>query len=177
MPLSTPQVEILSTLSREQLLELVDVQQRNWWNLQNNWMAYMDREYGMDAAVKGDSHCFAANARVQMFRLKKLLGLGEDVDSLMKAMVLSTIWANGEYEIRKLDDTRFRLKVTNCHQQVRRLEEGVGELACKPAGIAIAEAGAQAINPACQVRCLVCPPDEHPRGLWCEWEFEVPWRT
>lgn len=174
MALNKLQADILSALSREQLLELIDVQQKNWWNLQNNWMAYIDRAYGMDAAVAGDAHCFPANARVQMFRLKKLFGLGEDVDSLMKAMVLSTIWANGTYDIWKLDDRTFRIKVTDCHQQVRRLEEGVGELACKRAGIAIAETGARAINPRCSVRCLVCPPDPHPEDVWCEWEFELP---
>jgi len=174
MALNQPQMEILSTLSREALLELIDIQQKTWWNLQNHWMAYMNTEYGMEAAVKGDCHCFAANARVQVFRLKKLLGLEPDLDALMKTMVLSTIWANGEYDIWKIDDTTFRIKVTTCHQQVRRLEEGMGELACKPAGIAICEAAVQAITPACRVRCLVCPPDQHPRDVWCEWEFELP---
>jgi len=174
MPLSRPQMEILSRLSREQLLEFIDMQQKNWWNLQNNWMAYMDREYGMDAAVKGDSHCFSANARVQVHRLRKLLGFRDDLDGLMQAMVLSTIWANGEYEIRKVDATTFRLRVTACHQQIRRLEEGLGELACKPAGIAISETAARALNPACTVRCLVCPPDQHPADVWCEWEFALP---
>ncbi|MEK7713926.1 MAG: DUF6125 family protein [candidate division NC10 bacterium] len=174
MALSKPQMEILSALSREELLEFIDMQQKNWWNLQNNWMAYMNAEYGMDAAVKGDCHCFPANARVQMLRLKRLLGLEDDRDSLMKAMVLSTIWANGDYDIWKVGNTKFRIRVTDCHQQIRRLDEGLGELACKPAGIAITEAAARAINPGCAVRCLVCPPDEHPRDLWCEWEFEVP---
>jgi hypothetical protein len=176
MALNQLQAEILSALSREQLLELIDVQQKNWWNLQNNWMAYIDREYGMDAAVAGDAHCFPANARVQMFRLKKLLGLGDDLDSLSKAMVLSTIWANGTYEVSRVGDRSLRIRVTDCHQQVRRIEEGVGELACKRAGIAIAEAGARAINPECVVRCLVCPPDPHPDDVWCEWEFELPRR-
>ena len=134
MALSKPQMEILSTLTREQLLEFIDMQQKNWWNLQNNWMAYMNAEYGMEAAVKGDCHCFPANARVQMLRLKKLLGLGADRDALMKAMVLSTIWANGEYDVTQVDDRTFRIRVTDCRQQVRRLEEGMGELACKAAG-------------------------------------------
>jgi hypothetical protein len=174
MALTGPQTEILSALSKEQLLELIDIQQKNWWNLQNNWMAYMDREYGQEAAVKGDCHCFPANARVQVFRLKKLLGLEDDVESLRKAMVLSTIWANGEYEVWKVDERRLRIKVTTCHQQVRRLEEGVGELGCKPAGIAISEAAARALHPDWKVRCLVCPPDAHPEGVWCEWEFERP---
>src|SRR3990170_2786631 len=129
MALSKPQMEILSKLSREQLLEFIDMQQKNWWNLQNNWMAYMSTEYGMEAAVKGDCHCFPANARVQVLRLQKLLGLRDDLDSLMQAMVLSTIWANGEYEIWKVDDRTFRIRVTDCHQQVRRVAEGMGELA------------------------------------------------
>ncbi|OGL17847.1 MAG: hypothetical protein A3F92_08650 [Candidatus Rokubacteria bacterium RIFCSPLOWO2_12_FULL_71_22] len=174
MALSKPQTEILSALTREQLLEFIDMQQKNWWNLQNNWMAYMNAEYGMEAAVKGDCHCFPANARVQMLRLKKLLGLGADLDALMKAMVLSTIWANGEYDVTRVDDRTFRIRVTDCRQQVRRLEEGMGELACKPAGLAISEAAARVIHPGCQVRCLVCPPDAHPRDVWCEWEFALP---
>ena len=174
MALSTPQREILSKLSREQLLEFIDMQQKNWWNLQNNWMAYMSTEYGMEAAVKGDCHCFPANARVQVLRLQKLLGLRDDLDSLMQAMVLSTIWANGEYEIWKVDDRTFRIRVTDCHQQVRRLAEGMGELACKPAGLAITETAVRALNPACTVRCLVCPPDAHPKDVWCEWEFALP---
>ncbi|MBI4270344.1 MAG: hypothetical protein HY615_08425 [Candidatus Rokubacteria bacterium] len=51
MALSKAQTEILSALTREQLLEFIDMQQKNWWNLQNNWMAYMNAEYGMEAAV------------------------------------------------------------------------------------------------------------------------------
>ncbi len=171
MALNPAQVAILSKCSKEQLLEFIDMQQRNWWNLQNNWMAYMDREYGQEAAVKGDSHCFPANAKVQMYRLKKMLGLGDDLRSLRDAMVLSTIWANGDYEVREIDRQHFRIKVTNCYQQVRRLEEGLAELACKPAGIAICEAAVEVINPAAAVRCLVCPPDDHPADVWCEWEF------
>jgi hypothetical protein len=164
---------ILSRCSKEQLLEFIDMQQKNWWNLQNNWMAYMDREYGQEAAVKGDSHCFPASAKAQMYRLKKMFHLKDDLQSLMDAMILSTIWANGDYEVTKADARRFRIKVTNCYQQVRRLEEGMGELECKPAGIAICEAAAQVINPSAAVRCLVCPPDEHPQEVWCEWEFEI----
>lgn len=174
MALSASQREILATLSREELLEVIDLQQKNWWNLQNHWMAYMNREYGMEAAVRADAHCFGANARVQVFRLKKLLGLGEDLDALRQVMVLSTIWANGESEVSVVDDTTLRIRVTDCHQQVRRLEEGLGELACKPAGLAICEAAARALNPACAVRCVVCPPDPHPRDIWCEWEVTLP---
>jgi len=171
MALNTPQAEILSRLSREQLLEFIDTLQKNWWNLQNNWMAFMNREYGEAAALKGDSHCFGANAKVQVHRFKRMFGLKDDLPSVMDALALSTIFANGEYEMWKIDESRFRLRVTNCLQQVRRVEDGMGELACKPAGMAICEAAASSINPATRVTCVVCPPDAHPAGVWCEWEF------
>ena len=174
MTLKQAQLDRLSGLSREQLLDFIDMQQKNWWNLQNNWMLYVNTEYGEEAAVKGDSHCFPRTAKVQMYRLIKFLGLKDDLGSLMDAMVLSTIWANGDYEIWQVDDTRFRIKVVHCYQQVRRLEDGLSELPCKPAGIAICEAAAQVINPNARVRCLVCPPDEHPEDVWCDWEFEIP---
>ena len=174
MALSPAQKEKLSKLSKEELLEFIDMFQKNWWNLQNNYILYINNEYGEEAAVKADAHCFPANAKVQMYRLRKMFGLKDDQQSLMDAMVLSTIWANADYNLVRLDEEKFRIKVTNCHQQVRRLEDGLGEIACKPAGIAICEAAAAVINPSAKVTCQACPPDEHPEDVWCEWEFEIP---
>jgi hypothetical protein len=103
-----------------------------------------------------------------------LFDLKDDLQALMDVQVLSTIWANADYEITEIDDQKFNLKVTTCHQQVRRLEDGLGEIPCRPAGIAICEAAAAAINPRATVKCLVCPPDEHAEDVWCEWEFVLP---
>jgi hypothetical protein len=172
--LSKPQLERLSRLSKEELLAFIDVLQKNWWNLQNNYILYLNTEYGEEAAVKADATCFPANAKVQMYRLKKLFKLKDDIPSLVDAMVLSTIWANGDFEVYDAGKDSFKIRVTNCYQQVRRLEEGMGEISCKPAGIAICEAAARVINPAAEVKCLVCPPDPHPKDVWCDWEFKIP---
>jgi hypothetical protein len=56
------------------------------------------------------------------------------------------------------------------------VEDGLGEIGCKPAGIAICEAAVKAIHPGATVKCLVCPPDKHPAEVWCDWEFHVPER-
>jgi hypothetical protein len=174
MALNSAQKEKLSKFSNEELLGFIDMLQKNWWNLQNNYILYINNEYGEEAAVKADGHCFPANAKVQMYRLKKMLGLGDDLQALMDAMILSTIWVNCDYEIIRPDERRFRIKVTNCYQQVRRVEDGLDELGCKPAGIAICEAAAKVINPKAEVTCLVCPPDDHPSDVWCDWEFLLP---
>jgi len=174
MALSKIQTEKLSKLSKKELLEVIDIAQKNWWNLQNNYILYINNEYGEEAAVKADAVCFPANAKVQMYRLKKMFGLGDDLQSLMDAMALSTIWANADYEMDKIDEEKFRIKVTKCNQQLRRLEDGIGEIPCKPAGLAICQTAAQAINPAAGATCLTCPPDAHGEDVWCEWEFEIP---
>jgi hypothetical protein len=174
MALNQLQAEKLSKLSKDQLLDFIDMLQKNWWNLQNNYILHINQQYGEEAAVKADAHCFPANAKVQMFRLRKMFGLKTDLRSLMDAMTLSTIWTNADFDLWIVDERSFRIKVTNCHQQVRRLEDGLGEIACKPAGIAICEAAAKVINPETQVKCLVCPPDPHPKDVWCDWEFHLP---
>ena len=174
MALNEWQKERLSKLSKEQLLDFIELMQRNWWNLQNNWMLYINNEYGQEAAVKADSHCFPANAKVQMYRLRKMFDLKDDIQSLIDAMILSTIWANGDYEIWQTDERSFRIKVTNCYQQERRVQDGIGELACKVPGLEICEVSSKVINPAADVKCIVCPPDEHPEDVWCEWEFQLP---
>lgn len=168
------QQERFSRLSKEQLVDVIDMLQKNWWNLQNNYILHINKEYGEKAAVKADATCFPANAKVQMHRLKKMFNLKNDLSSLMDAMALSTIWTNCDYELKIVDDKAFRITVTNCYQQVRRVEDGLGEIGCKPAGIAICEAAAEVIVPGAQVKCLVCPPDAHPKDVWCDWEFRVP---
>jgi hypothetical protein len=35
------------------------------------------------------------------------------------------------------------------------------------------KAFAKEFNPDIEVKCNVCPPDEHPDDLWCEWEFAM----
>lgn len=173
MALNQWQMQKLSALNREQLLDYIAMLQKNWWNLQNNYILHINNTFGEEAAVKADGHCFTANAKVQMYRLRKMFDLKDDLDSLMEAMILSTIWANADYDIWKVDEYAFRIKVTNCYQQVRRVEDGIGELACKPAGLAICEGAAAVINPNTVVECVVCPPDPHPQDVWCEWELRI----
>ena len=94
MALNELQTEKLSKLSKGELLDFIDMLQKNWWNLQNNYILHINQEYGEEAAVNADAQCFPANAKVQMFRLRKIFGLKTDLRSLMDAMILSTIWVN-----------------------------------------------------------------------------------
>jgi hypothetical protein len=52
--------------------------------------------------------------------------------------------------------------------QLRRKEEGLPELPCRPALASTAAIVAKVINPAIKVISVMAPPDPHPEDLWCE---------
>ena len=45
MALSPAQSEKLSQMSKEQLLAYIDMLQKNWWNLQNNYILFLNNKY------------------------------------------------------------------------------------------------------------------------------------
>jgi hypothetical protein len=51
--------------------------------------------------------------------------------------------------------------------------KGLDEFGCKPVRFGFLKAFAKEFNPDIVVNCNVCPPDEHPDDLWCEWEFKM----
>jgi len=69
--------------------------------------------------------------------------------------------------------------------EARRLKEFLGindkniplmmlsEFGCKPVRWGFLKAFAKEFNPNIIVECKVCPPDDHPNDLWCEWVFTL----
>jgi len=163
----------LNKLSKEQLIEYCDMMASNWWNLQNNWMFNISKKYGSEIAAEFDAMVFGRQAEVQAWRIKKLLNLGEDMQSLVKAVNLSTLLTNVGYEYVSIDDKHCRLRVTSCSMQLARRKAGLPELPCKIAGMESNSRFAKAMNSKVETTCIVCPPDKHPEDLWCEWQFDL----
>ena len=60
-----------------------------------------------------------------------------------------------------------------CRVQNTRITKGLDEFPCKKVRWGFLKSFAREFNPGIIVDCKVCPPDEHPSDLWCEWEFTV----
>jgi len=164
----------LAGLSKEQLVDYAEMMTKNWWNLQNNWMLQVSRRFGSEVAAEFDALVFGRQAEVQARRLKKLFSLGDDIQSLVRAVNLSTLLSNVEFEYVNIGDKSCRIRVTSCSMQLARREAGLPELPCKVAGMEANSRFALAINPRIKTTCIVCPPDKHPDDIWCEWEFTIP---
>ena len=165
--------EQLANLSKDQLIQYSEMMANNWWNLQNNWMINVTKRYGSEVAAEFDGIVFGRQAEVQAWRLKKLFNLGDDIQSLVKAINLSTLLSNVEFEYVEVDEKHCRLRVTSCSMQLERKKLGVPELPCKMPGTEANGKFASAINPKVKTTCIICPPDKHPDNLWCEWQFDL----
>jgi hypothetical protein len=96
-----------------------------------------------------------------------------DIASMIKALRYSS-WAldleDKEIEIKK---EKAIVRNVRCRVQNTRIKKGLSEFGCKPVRFGFLKAFAKEFNPDIVVNCNVCPPDEHPDNLWCEWEFKM----
>ena len=160
-------------LSKERLVDYIQMIHKNFWTLQGNYILELEKRYGEAVAMEFDDIAFSRAAEVQVYRLKKFFNLGEDMPALMKVFDFSEFCSNIEYEFHEVTDKRLIWRVTKCPMQMARLKDDLPEIACKLSAIPINERIAKAINPKMKSTCIICPPDPHPSDRWCEFEFKI----
>jgi hypothetical protein len=169
--MDTWQREEFKELSKDQLIDFIEMSSKNFWTLQNNWMMNVENKFGKDVAIELDGICYGRAVEVQVYRLKKFFGLGDDLEALVKALKFSIhgLYAEGvEYEL--LGNRAIR-RVRRCPNQLRREKEGLSEIPCKPALIATHTRIAHAVNPNITIGSVMAPPDPHQEDLHCEIEY------
>ena len=165
------QREEFKGLSKDQLIDFIEMSSKNFWTLQNNWMMNVENKFGKEIAIELDGICYGRAVEIQVYRLKKFLNLEDNLEALVKALKFSIhgLYAEGvEY---KLSGNTAVRRVKRCPIQVRRRQEGLPEIPCKPALIATHSRIAQAVNPKITIGSVMAPPDPHPEDLYCEIEY------
>ena len=166
--------EDLMEISKEELAELVNVWIKNYWTCQSYWMTYVERDFGEEIAGKLDSEVFEQAARVQAYRIKKALNLGDDMQALAFALKHSALqWSPGgfDWEFDLVTDKEIKMHVKKCPMSVFRDEKNLELLPCKQISPPIYTAMAKAINPKMTARCTHAHPDARKEGVNCEWHF------
>ena len=161
--------KLLMKLPKEKLVELLHITGKDFWNVQGNWIYWVENNYGLKRVGEADAVVFAEIARVETYRIKKLFNLGNDVSALIRSLELVT-YTGGfiEPEFREVSDKHFTLYISRCGQDLRKAQ-GHSELPCKEAGLACFINQAKIINPKFKASCKFCPPDKHPKDYWCAW--------
>jgi hypothetical protein len=160
-------------LSDEMLVRYADLLSYSWWNLQGNWMQLISTKHGTELAAEYDTAVWDKNSKVQAWKLKALFNFDGSMEHFVRAISLSTVFSNTEFEFPERTQKRVRLLVTKCTMQLNRLKGNLPELPCKVPGIAAVAGFAAAYNPKVKTTCISCPPDEHSDNEWCHWLFEL----
>lgn len=158
----------LMKMSKEELVDYIEVCNKNFWSLQNNWMANVTMKYGSDVAADFDEMLWAKWSAVETHRFKKLWNLGDTIADVGKVLLFSMAAEEGpEGGYTEFTDKRLVFKVTHCPMQLARKEAGWPELNCKPAFTAMWKAIISVINPDIKLTRIYAPHDEHTDDDWC----------
>jgi len=167
-------LEEYQNLSKEQLIELAKLYGRLELTIDGFWFLGVENLHNTQKAIELDEEVWRQYGKREGRLLKRFLSINvaTTLDEICKIYLLTPIFGNlgAKAEIR---DGKCYLSVTNCHPQKARIRKGLGEFPCKGVGIAYFEGLLTELNPKLRFQCIVCPPDEHPEDLWCEWEVWI----
>jgi len=147
---------------------------RNMWAVDGLYYLGIEESFGTEAATEIDRKVWDVMGRIEALRIKKLFDItGTDIKSMIKALGYSGWALDLEDKEITVEKNKAIVKNIKCRVQNTRIKKGLTEFGCKPVRFGFLKAFAKEFNPNIVVKCNVCPPDEHPKNLWCEWEFTL----
>ena len=164
----------LERLSKETLIKLIEVYGKNWLTLDGLWFQGVEEKYSMDAALEIDLRMWMRQPITEAKRIKEALNITDnDMPTILKVIDCMT-WSQAyTFEVEELALDRAVFYYPHCRPQDQRVSKGIGELPCRPTGVACFGLAAKVINPTAEVECIFCPPGPHPTDCWCKWQLTI----
>lgn len=163
----------LEQLTREQLVDLLEITAKDLVALDGTWFQSLEREQGMDAAMEHDRNAWHRFVPSEARRLKKLVGLPDDcgLEGLAAALPLRCTSLANEWEITWESDGSLVFRITNCRVQNARARKGMEFHPCKSVGELEYAGFARALDGRIACECLSCFPDVTDETCNCAWRF------
>jgi len=165
--------DLLKGLPAEVNSELVFMHLRNLWAVDGLYYLGIEERFGTEAATEIDAFVWQVMGKIEARRLKKLLGLGNSLDEMVKGLKFSG-WAMDleDKEWEYLPD-KVILRNVECRVQNTRIKDGLPVFPCKKVRFGYLKAFAKEFDPKIMVDCVQCPPDDLAPGRWCDWTFSL----
>ena len=166
-------VRLLHQMSKEQLIEIIVDDAKNWLAHDGLWFQAVDAAYGMDAAIDADRAAWAKFTVIEAKRIMARLGLqpGGGIPALIECLKHRLYARLNLQESIEVSDARAVFRMVDCRVQSARKRKGLPDFPCKSVGVVEYSGFARTIDPRIETRCIACPPDSHPDDFWCAWEF------
>ena len=163
---------LIAEIPGDKVADFVFLHLRDLWAVDGLYFLGIEERFGTEAATEIDRKVWEVMGKIEARRLKKFLGLEDgDIPTMMKALRHSGWALDIEDKEVEVEDSRAVIRNRNCRVQNTRIKKGLGVFPCKNVRWGFLKSFAKEFNSDIVVNCIVCPPDEHPDDLWCEWEF------
>jgi len=172
-PGSVKDREMLAKMPMKRLLDFFFLQIRNLWRVDGLYFLGIEKKFGTEAATEIDAGVWEDMAQIEAKSLQRMFHVGENPSiSTILNLLLRSSWALDQtFKTVEVGDKRAVLSIDRCRTQETRLSRGLCEFPCKQVRFGYLKNFAKTLNPKVEVNCIVCPPDKHPKDLWCRWEF------
>lgn len=166
--------DILSTLSREQLVELLSLYAKNWLAMDGVWFQSVERKLGMEEAMYHDAEAWKRFTVIEARRIKTFLNLPErpGLEGLAKALSLR-FYANLNQDTIEIQGNTLTYRVLSCRVQSARSRKGMPFHPCRPVGLIEYSGFAKEIDDRITCECLSCYPEVTDDTCSCAWRFTL----
>ncbi|MBC2716883.1 MAG: cytosolic protein [Desulfobacteraceae bacterium] len=166
---------VLTNLSRESLLELMDSVSANWLVNDGVWFQAVEFAHGMNDAKRCNDSAWAQFSPFEAWSIKKFLNMPTHpgLEGLKKALGFR-VYAN--INVQSIVDEgpdSFVFQMNDCRVQSARKRKGLDDYPCKSGGMVEYTYFARSIDDCISTECIGCPPDKHPEEWYCAWRFKI----
>ena len=166
--------KLISKIPKDKIDDFIFMHLRNMWAVDGLYYLGIEEESGTKAATEIDRKVWEVMGKIESRKIKEFFDIKKnDIPSLMKALSYSGWALDLEDKEIIVKSDRAIIRNVKCRVQNTRLKKGLVEFGCKPVRYGFLKSFTKEFNPDIEVKCNVCPPDKHPKDLWCEWEFRI----
>jgi hypothetical protein len=171
--------EILMSLTKDKLIELLEDQAKNWLAHDGLWFQAVEKQYGMEKAIELDTEAWIRFTQIEAKRIMRRFDIQPrgGIPALKKALQFRLYARINEQSLTDIDQNTLRFEMNDCRVQSARNRKGLEDFPCKSVGIAEYAYFAYTIDDRIRTRIICCPPDPHPEEYFCAWQFTLENKT
>lgn len=165
----------IENLPKKKLILLLQDAAKNWLAHDGLWFRAVEDSYGTEAAIELDKKAWEAFTVIEAKRIMKRFDIkpGGGIPALVRALGFRLYAHINVQEVTEQEKTRCVFRMNRCRVQEARKRQNLPDFPCKSVGMVEYSGFARTIDPRIETKCLICPPDPHPPGVWCAWEFSL----
>ena len=167
-------MDILTDLSREDLIKLLKVFAKNWLSHDGCWFIALEEKFGLKTAMELDTKAWERFAVAEARRIMNEFEIPKNggLKSLEKAFQFRLYSVINKQEVEWIDEKNMKFKMLECRVQKLRRKKELPDFPCKSVGEIEFSQFAKTVDSRIKTKCVSCPLDDV-KDFYCGWEFTL----